>query len=146
MLDRTMPTMPTARTLATLHATAFDGAARWSTHAFVQALADPTCFLVLPDEPSDAFALGRTVADEAEVMTLVVAPHRRQTGIGRDLLARFDALAVRRGAAAAFLEVAATNRAARALYARAGWREVGRRPGYYAGVDALTLRKDLAVP
>ena len=44
--------------------------------------------------------------------------------------------------------MAATNHAARALYARLGYAAVGRRPGYYrrAGappVDALVLRRGL---
>ena len=48
-----------------------------------------------------------------------------------------------------FLEVAEDNRAARALYAAAGFASVGRRPAYYArpgaadAVAALILRRDL---
>jgi ribosomal-protein-alanine N-acetyltransferase len=48
-----------------------------------------------------------------------------------------------------FLEVDEDNEPARRLYRRAGFREVGRRPGYYpqAGgnaATALVLRRDLA--
>ena len=43
--------------------------------------------------------------------------------------------AAARGAVRVFLEVADDNAAARALYARAGFVEAGRRPGYYAGAD-----------
>jgi ribosomal-protein-alanine N-acetyltransferase len=44
-----------------------------------------------------------------------------------------------------FLEVAEPNMAARALYAGAGAKDVGRRRRYYAdGADALVLRIDLA--
>jgi ribosomal-protein-alanine N-acetyltransferase len=44
-----------------------------------------------------------------------------------------------------FLEVEEGNRPALRLYARAGFTEVGRRPGYYAGgAAALVLRRDLA--
>ena len=51
-----------------------------------------------------------------------------------------------RGARQCFLEVADTNAAARALYASAGFVEVGRRPGYYrsAGAaprDAILMRR-----
>ena len=46
-----------------------------------------------------------------------------------------------RGARAAFLEVSIGNKAARALYERAGFAPAGRRPRYYAdGTDALVLR------
>ena len=48
-----------------------------------------------------------------------------------------------------FLEVGETNDPAGKLYARAGFREVSRRPNYYPGSDgspitALVLRRDLA--
>lgn len=43
-----------------------------------------------------------------------------------------------------FLEVAADNDAARALYAKLGFVEAGRRHGYYGdGADALVLRHSL---
>ena len=63
-------------------------------------------------------------------------------------MAAWEAAALRRGAATAFLEVAEPNLAARALYARSGFHEAGRRRGYYrdpAGraVDALVLSKPL---
>jgi ribosomal-protein-alanine N-acetyltransferase len=44
-----------------------------------------------------------------------------------------------------FLEVAPGNAAARALYASAGYAEVGRRPRYYPdGSDALLLARALS--
>jgi ribosomal-protein-alanine N-acetyltransferase len=43
-----------------------------------------------------------------------------------------------------FLEVAAANAPARALYAAAGYQRVGERRGYYAGgIDALVLARPL---
>ncbi|MFP4275098.1 MAG: GNAT family N-acetyltransferase, partial [Paracoccaceae bacterium] len=64
------------------------------------------------------------------------------------MLARFEAQARARQAERAFLEVAADNRAALALYRAAGWAEAARRAGYYtrAGAlpeDALLLCRDL---
>jgi [ribosomal protein S18]-alanine N-acetyltransferase len=54
------------------------------------------------------------------------------------------AAARKRGAGAMFLEVAAANGPALALYAREGFTEVGRRRRYYSdGTDALVLRRDL---
>ena len=49
---------------------------------------------------------------------------------------------------AVFLEVDERNEPARRLYQRAGFREVGRRPGYYQQgreqpATALVLRRDL---
>ncbi len=48
------------------------------------------------------------------------------------------------GIARIFLEVDEDNRAALRLYARAGFREVGRREGYYARARRLGLGADLA--
>ena len=133
--------------LAELHALAFVGAARWSEAAFAAALEDKKCFLATDGGTEGAspigFALGRAVADEAELLTLVVHPDHRRTGLGRDLLFAFELNARKRGAAAAFLEVSADNAAARALYERSGWRMVGQRSGYYDGIDAIAMRKDL---
>ena len=128
--------------MAALLALCLPPAARWSRGALATALADPACFAFT--RGAEALALGREIAGEAELLTLAVAPAGRRAGTGAALLAAFEAEARTRGARDAFLEVADDNAPARALYARAGWREVGRRPGYYAGVDALTLHKALA--
>ena len=92
------------------------------------------------------FALGRAVADEAELLTLAVAPGDRRHGIGTGLLADFLAEARERGAVTMFLEVAADNVAALALYRRHGFSEAGRRRGYYRdspthAVDAIVMRR-----
>ncbi|MCB2136718.1 MAG: GNAT family N-acetyltransferase [Rhodobacteraceae bacterium] len=80
---------------------------------------------------SDGFLLARVVADEAEILTLAVDPTRRRRGAASRLLAAFGAEARARGAATAFLEVAADNEAALALYAGAGFLRRARRKGYY---------------
>jgi ribosomal-protein-alanine N-acetyltransferase len=100
------------------------------------------------DEGGRGFLLGRVAAGEAEVLTLAVDPGVRRQGLGAGLLAGFLRLAAERGACRVFLEVAADNGAALALYARAGLAPVGRRRGYFAvpglaAVDALVLACDL---
>ncbi len=128
--------------LAALHAACFaTHPAPWPASGFRDLLADPKTFVI---EAPGAFLAGRVVAGEAELLTLATAPHARRQGLARRLLARFDAESAARNAAAAFLEVAEDNAPARALYAGAGWRAVGRRPRYYGPVAALILRKDLA--
>ncbi len=134
--------------MARLHAAAFTTPAPWRAESFTALLAEPSVF-ALASPCARAFVLGRALAGEAELLTLATHPDARRAGLARALLQRFEAEARARGAAEAFLEVAETNRAARALYAQAGWREVGRRPGYYresatkAPVTALILRKTL---
>lgn len=131
-----------AAALAALHAAAFPDAERWDAAAIGGLLAMPGAFgLVLPGE---GFVLARVAADEAEILTLAVAPEARRRGHGAALLAAAMAQAVARGAAAMFLEVSERNAAAGALYVRAGFAEAGRRRRYYAdGADALVLRRGL---
>lgn len=133
--------------LAALHAGCFDGAPRpWTAAEFAGLIDAPETVLV--GDAATGFALGRIAGPEAELLTLAVRPERRRRGIGRRLVAAFEVAAARRGAEEAFLEVAETNAAARALYAAAGYTEVGRRPGYYrergrAPVAAIVLRKPI---
>lgn len=94
------------------------------------------------------FAIGRAIAGEAELVTLAVAPEARRQGEGRALLSDFERAAKDRGAEAAFLEVAADNTAARALYGSAGYDQTGLRAGYYkradgTAIDALILSRAL---
>lgn len=85
------------------------------------------------------------VADSAEILTVGVVPAARRRGIARRLLDGLLAEACQRSAAEAFLEVRVDNDAAQALYASAGFAEVGLRRGYYDGgrVDAVVMRREL---
>jgi [ribosomal protein S18]-alanine N-acetyltransferase len=126
--------------MAALHAACFvDAPPPWSADAFAAAQA-AGAFQVAQE---GGFALGRVIAGEAELLTLAVDPARRREGLGRRLLAAFEAEAARLGAEQAFLEVSETNQPARALYGGAGWVQAGRRPGYYAGTAALILAKPI---
>ena len=116
--------------LATLHAEAFD--APWDAAAFETLLGQAGVHLA---EVDGGFILVRTVADEAEILTLAVRPADRRRGIATDLVARGASVAVAQGATRLFLEVAEDNAAARGLYERAGFVEAGRRPRYYARSD-----------
>jgi ribosomal-protein-alanine N-acetyltransferase len=136
----------TPEVLGALHARAIAVPRPWTAAEFADLLGARGVFLI--DDPAGrGFALGRVAGPEAELLTLVVAPEARRQGIARDLLGRFAAAARARGATASFLEVAASNGAARTLYAGAGWRETGRRRNYYAhdggaAEDAVVMARD----
>ena len=99
---------------------------------------------VCRDDGVAGLILLRTVADEAEILTIAVEAESRRRGAGRRLLDVATQAARAAGAAKLHLEVAATNDAARALYSGAGFIETGRRARYYAdGADALLLSKTL---
>jgi [ribosomal protein S18]-alanine N-acetyltransferase len=95
------------------------------------------------------FTLCRLAAEECEVLTCAVEPASRRRGIGRLMLNAAFGEAVRRGGRVVFLEVAADNDAAIALYAERGLRPVGRRRRYYrpvgdVAVDALIMSRELS--
>src|SRR6185295_4962089 len=93
-----------------------------------------------------AFILSRLVAGEAEILSVAVASARRSKGLARRLLDLHLRRLAGLGARAVFLEVDEGNTPALRLYRRAGFRQVGRREGYYEssqGAAALVLRRDL---
>jgi ribosomal-protein-alanine N-acetyltransferase len=133
--------------LARVHALAFE--TPWPPEAFTGLLDSPGVFaLAAVDEEVVGLILMQAIAGEAEVLTLAVAPtHQRRGAAGALLKAGLD-LACTAGAESGFLEVAADNAAAIALYAGAEFTQVGRRAGYYArsggpAVDALVLQRTL---
>ncbi|MES2143625.1 MAG: GNAT family N-acetyltransferase [Pseudomonadota bacterium] len=122
--------------LAALHAASFVMPRPWSAREFVDLLASPAVFLLTD---SESFLLARVVAEEAELLTLAVAPAQRRQGIGRRLVARFVTTARSRGAARAFLEVSAENLSATNLYKSVGFAISGRRKAYFRSAEGRTV-------
>ncbi|GAA3863247.1 GNAT family N-acetyltransferase [Celeribacter arenosi] len=135
---------PDFEALARVHAQTFDTPPPWSARDFAEMLASERVFLVAPAPM--AFALGRVVVDEAELLTLAVAPDAQGRGFGRAAFLAYESEAMARGATRSFLDVAQTNTRALALYRSAGYDESGRRRAYYrtrdgSGVDAIIMTK-----
>ncbi len=135
-----------AETLVALEALAF-GAKSWGADSVRESfVASRVTVLFGGAAPGRAqgFALWRDLGDEAELLTLGVVEAARRAGLGAALLnATLDA-ARDRSAQRFLLEVAAGNRAARALYERAGFRDIGARKRYYAdGDDAAIMALSL---
>ncbi|HBM40944.1 MAG: ribosomal-protein-alanine N-acetyltransferase [Roseobacter sp.] len=132
----------TPQDMARIHAAAFVHDRAWTAQEIADLLASP--FVTYLAEPQ-GFALTRLIAGEAELLTLAVDPAAQRQGIGRRLLQRWmDGLEAQ--ADTAFLEVAADNTAAIALYTSAGFRQTATRRGYYQrkdapSVDALILSR-----
>ena len=134
----------TPEQMAILHSRAFDGQGRpWSIQEFASLLDSPHVFCVSDEF---AFALGRAIAGEAELLTLATDPAEQRQGLGRKAVKLFEAEAQRRGAEICFLEVAADNHAAIALYQSGAYHEIARREAYYEKpsgdrVDAIVFQK-----
>ena len=95
------------------------------------------------------FAVSRTAADEAEILSVAVAASHRGRGLSRSLLLTHLGHLAGRGVRTVFLEVEENNQPARRLYERAGFGVVGRRERYYRQPDgqqlsALLMRRDLS--
>ena len=89
-------------------------------------------------------AMGRVAADELEIHSVAVHPEARRAGLGRRLVVALEQAGKDRGAAEVFLEVRASNTAARTLYARAGYTATGTRAAYYRdGEDAVLMHRAL---
>jgi [ribosomal protein S18]-alanine N-acetyltransferase len=90
------------------------------------------------------FIMSRMAVDEAEILSVAIAPPRRGRGLSRPLLDFHLRSLAGLGARTVFLEVDERNAPARRLYGGAAFHEVGRRQGYYqGGAAALVLRRDL---
>lgn len=104
-------------------------------------------FIGSASEPC-GFVMSRIAADEAEILSIVMAGGRRRSGLGQALLCAHLAQLAARGTARLFLEVEEGNVPAIGLYHRLGFETVGRREGYYPKPDgsratALVMRRDL---
>lgn len=136
---------------AALHRQAFEpmGERPWTRQDMAGLLASPAVGGLFVDIQGEAagVVLWRTAADEAELLTIAVHRDHRRSGLGRLLLTAMIDRVRSAGAKNLFLEVGADNTAARSLYAQAGFRDVGRRRGYYTRptgtADALVLRLTL---
>lgn len=140
-----------ASAFAAIHAATFRIA--WDASEFERLLADRLSrALVATDGPGGApagFVLLRGVKPEIEILSIAVLPKRQGRGIARLLLERALGQLAAEGFREVFLEVEEGNGPARRLYARAGFREIARREGYYrtaagAPAAALVMRRDIA--
>ncbi|MGV1097800.1 ribosomal protein S18-alanine N-acetyltransferase [Thiovibrio sp. JS02] len=93
--------------------------------------------------PVCGFVCGRLVAGEAELFRIAVRQKDRRRGIASLLLAHSIDYLAARGGQRLFLELRSANRAAKALYEKAGFRQVGMRRNYYASPPdhALIMEK-----
>lgn len=138
--------------VAALHQRCFDDG--WTAYTVGQVMRMAGAFGLIAVSQGDdgetpvGFALASGLGEEWELLSLAVLPERRRAGLARRLLAAMIDGARERGAGRLFLEVAEDNTPARLLYDGSGFRQIGRRPGYYKrrstpAMAALTMRLDL---
>lgn len=116
--------------LAALEAVA--SAHGWNERQYRDSLAAGHAFLLLEiDGQLCGHAVTMAVLDEAELLTIVIAAQKQGQGLGQALLGRLLEQLRQMGCTRLFLEVRESNQPARALYAKSGFTETGRRKHYY---------------
>lgn len=138
-----------AAVISSLHALSFRRG--WSEHEIEALLIDRNVVThrATSGRTLAGFILSRLIDEEAEILSVAVAPAWRGRSLARNLLNLHLRRLAGLGVSAVFLEVGESNTPATRLYARAGFREVGRRENYYQetaakGSTAVVLRRDLA--
>jgi ribosomal-protein-alanine N-acetyltransferase len=122
----------------------------WSRATIDAELTHPdSYYLVLRDDQSHRFVgfgglrASSSVGGHGDIQTMAIDTDYQGQGLGSMLLEALLAEAWKRGVGDVFLEVRADNDVAKGVYARAGFREIARRPGYYqpGSVDAIVMQK-----
>ena len=108
----------------------------WSVGQYLDSLCGDHRAIVIEDngQPVGQIMLMQ-VLDEAEILNIAIDLPWQGQGLGRQLLAHALATLTAEGMHRVFLEVRESNRAARALYARCGFRDCGLRKNYYPAAD-----------
>jgi ribosomal-protein-alanine N-acetyltransferase len=98
-----------------------------------------------PEHLLFGFLIASHLPPEWELENIVVAPAARRKGLATQLLEEFLARARETKSESVTLEVRESNQAARALYKKWAFEEIGRRPNYYASErqDAILYRLPL---
>jgi tRNA threonylcarbamoyl adenosine modification protein YeaZ/ribosomal-protein-alanine acetyltransferase len=138
-----------AMVLAALHAECFERP--WTAEEFARLMALPEAraLLALEGEEPAGFVLANAAAGEAEILTIATRPQNRRKGHAHKLLEKLSAeLKCEQDIRSLFIEVAAGNNAAVALYEKTGFKPVGLRKSYYRSADGNTddahiMRKEL---
>lgn len=125
-------------------------AAHWSEDEYDRIFAGdpPRLALVIQDDTVQGFLIAKQIGPEWDLENIAVAAGARRRGLASALLGHFLDGVKQRGGESVFLEVRASNAAARALYAKYGFAVTGLRRNYYQypDEDAVLYRKVVGSP
>jgi len=140
-----------ASAMADLHGRSF--ARGWSDGEIARMLKNPAYYSAVARIPGKSdrslcgFILARSALDEAEIISIAVAPTMRGKGVGASLLDMAILHLAGQGINSVFLEVNEDNIAARSLYKRARFEITGSRKDYYGEGDhkacALVMQRQI---
>jgi GNAT superfamily N-acetyltransferase len=129
-------TVQDAQALAAVHAASFSDP--WGAEVIEAFLRSPEVIGLIAETPPAAFGLCRRIVDEAEILTLAVAPDHRRRGVGGALVDAMAEWAPRPRRPGAFSRGRAGQRRGPGALSRCGLR----RGGHTAGLLFQTYRGD----
>lgn len=120
----------------------------WSEADFEASLTDPSRFFWVATEGETLLGFcGLSQSfEQGDILNIGVRPDARGKGIGSQLLQQAIKTFGEQGGKELFLEVRASNAAAKALYEKFGFRQIGIRKGYYQqpAEDGLVYRLEVS--
>ena len=131
--------------MAQIHREAFVLERPWTAEEFDHLAAQPSSKIL---SVADCFVFGRLTLEELEILTIACSPSEQRQGYAFMLMMELLSITKKEGGHSVYLEVAADNIAARALYHRLGFDQAGCRKNYYKrrnglSCDAFLLKKSL---
>ena len=132
----------TPKEMSELHSVCMNGYQTWSEAYYKKLLKSKiSIFKISPF----GFGCARLIKDEAEILMILVKPNARRNGHATLILKKLTEELRSLGCGKIFLEVAAPNKEAIALYLKNHFRCIGHRSKYYSliggqKVDALVLK------
>lgn len=122
----------------------------WPDTMFIDSMLWPQNRCEVLDVSGDiaGYLIISSVIDEADVLSIVVAPGWRRQGIARYMLSQAIERLKRNNVERLFLEVRVSNTPAQQLYQQLGFVAVGRRKNYYTSAagpeDAIVMCKEFS--
>ncbi|MGM0212501.1 ribosomal protein S18-alanine N-acetyltransferase [Enterococcus sp. AZ109] len=137
-----VPLNQKAQQLWQINNAAYPTGSPWSVEEFYQDLQQKHSHYLLEEETSPVAFLGfHQVVDEIEITNVATLPEYKCQGLGKKLFERLLAHARKQDINQIFLEVRASNVAARNLYEQMHFQVIGKRKNYYHAPveDALIM-------
>lgn len=122
-------------------------AAHWTDEQYQRRMVEGVILVAEDTGAILGFVVARVVSGEWEIENVVVAEKARRRGVAGGLLSEFLLRVREKPGAVIWLEVRESNDPARRLYKKHGFRETGRRRGYYRNPveDAVLYELRLAI-
>jgi len=111
----------------------------WSKKNFEDALKNHECWVLYPKKKTEdiiGYLVLQTILDELHLLNICVNKTFQRQGWGRLLMDVVLEQALQKSCSVIYLELRASNKIARALYRKYGFKQIGQRKNYYPLTDS----------